>query len=84
MRLLPHALPQMVTLILILCGNGHLLTSVNITLRSAFYIHRCTHTGETPVIPCSVCEMEFPNIKGLMKDLRNEHYFRKIFSFLYS
>lgn len=32
---------------------------------SAFYIHRCTHTGETPAIPCGVCEMEFPNIKGV-------------------
>lgn len=34
---------------------------------SAFYIHRCTHTGETPVIPCGICEMEFPNIKGMSK-----------------
>lgn len=32
---------------------------------SAFYVHRCTHTGETPVIPCGICEMEFPNIRGL-------------------
>ena len=32
---------------------------------SAFYVHRCTHTGETPVLPCGVCDMEFPNIKGL-------------------
>lgn len=31
---------------------------------SAFYVHRCSHTGETPVLPCGVCDMEFPNIKG--------------------
>ncbi|XP_046461484.1 zinc finger protein 62 homolog [Daphnia pulex] len=40
---------------------------------SAFYIHRCTHTGETPVIPCSVCEMEFPNIKALKEHKVMEH-----------
>lgn len=40
---------------------------------SAFYIHRCTHTGETPVIPCSVCEMEFPNIKALKEHKIKEH-----------
>ncbi|KAI9561134.1 hypothetical protein GHT06_012090 [Daphnia sinensis] len=40
---------------------------------SAFYIHRCTHTGETPVIPCSVCEREFPNIKALKEHKIKEH-----------
>ena len=34
---------------------------------SAFYVHRCSHTGETPVLPCGICEMEFPNIKGKSK-----------------
>jgi len=32
---------------------------------SAFYVHRCSHTGETPVLPCGICELEFPNIKAL-------------------
>lgn len=31
---------------------------------SAFYVHRCSHTGESPVFPCGVCSLEFPNIKG--------------------
>lgn len=39
---------------------------------SAFYVHRCTHTGETPVIPCGICEMEFPNIKGITNLFRTK------------
>lgn len=31
---------------------------------SAFYVHRCMHTGEAPVFPCGVCGLEFPSIKG--------------------
>ena len=31
---------------------------------SAFYVHRCMHTGEKPSFPCNICKGEFPNIKG--------------------
>ena len=33
---------------------------------SAFYIHRCSHTGEDPVFPCGICDLEFPDIKGII------------------
>jgi len=31
---------------------------------SLFYVHRCAHTGETPIFKCSVCTIEFSSIEG--------------------
>jgi hypothetical protein len=31
---------------------------------SLLYVHRCAHTGETPIFKCSVCTVEFSSIEG--------------------
>ena len=41
---------------------------------SAFYLHRCIHTGEIPQFPCSVCELEFPNIRGVFLYPTRSHF----------
>ena len=38
-----------------------------------FYVHRCTHTGEKPALPCSDCQQKFPNINELKQHKLAEH-----------
>lgn len=38
-----------------------------------FYVHRCTHTGEKPTLPCAHCSEKFDNIEDLKKHKLHQH-----------